>query len=218
MDLGTIFLAMTSDNINKYDIKKCNLNRAISDCKLDIPIGNEYYYAINKWPVKANPYSDTIPGVIVVIKLEKTDTPEIVRKILASPTVQMAANTYISNLNKKKPQEPLYDTTTGKQLRIFDSETGEKLDPDAEDIYTRHVMAEINRIRNQENLKPKDESKSSPKDESKSRRQKPTWDGAGKSHKKSKKHNPKKRKSKRHKSNRRKYKKRKTRRHNKSKY
>ena len=40
----------------------------------------------------------------------------------------------------------------------------------------------------------------------------------GKSHKKSKRHNLKKRKSKRQKSNKRKYKKRKTRRHNKSKY
>ncbi len=48
MDLGTIFLAMTSDNINKYDIKKCNLNRDISDCIQDIPVGNEYYYAIIK--------------------------------------------------------------------------------------------------------------------------------------------------------------------------
>ena len=38
---------MTFDNINKYDIRKCNLNRDISDCKPDIPVGNEYYYAIN---------------------------------------------------------------------------------------------------------------------------------------------------------------------------
>lgn len=218
MDLGTIFLAMTSDNINKYDIKKCNLNRDISDCIPDIPVGNEYYYAINKWPVKANPYSDTIPGVIVVIKLEKTDTPEIVRKILASPTVQMAANTYISNLNKKKPQEPLYDATTGEKLRIFDSETGEKLDPDQEDIYTRHVIAEINGIRNRENLKHEHWSKSVSKPKSKPRPPLSWSDGGGKSHKKSKKHNLKKHKSKRHKSNRRKYKKRKTRRHNKSKY
>ena len=96
MDLGTIFLVMTSDNINKYDIRKCNLNRDISECKPDIPLGDEYYYAIDKWQVKANPYSAIVPGKVVVIKLEKTDSPEIVRKILASPTIQMAANTYIS--------------------------------------------------------------------------------------------------------------------------
>ena len=117
------------------------------------------------------------------------------------------------NIVKKKPQEPLYDTTTGKKLKIFDSETGEKLNPDEEDIYTRHVIAEINGIRAQENLKEEHWSKSDPKPKSKPRPPLSWSDGGSKSHKKSKKHNLKKRKSNRHK-----YKKHKTRRHNKSKY
>ena len=92
-------------------------------------------------------------------------------------------------------------------------------EPDGAAINREHDKADQNRIINQNRLLPDNPKWNKPNPTPKSRRgPKLTWNGAGKSHKKSKKHNLKKRKSKRHKSNRRKYKKRKTRRHNKSKY